>query len=149
MSGARLTGVLFLVLACVLVFAAPEAAHTDALGDPGPALLPRSVGVCVGLLAILLLLQNRQESDSATGAGTESPAIIALSLLAIPVFYLMFQVLGYTIAVGLYLAAAFYLLGAHNRGSALRYVLVAVAFSLTTGMVFVRLLDLPLPGVLP
>lgn len=148
MNGARLTGVLFLALACVLVFTAPEAAHTDALGDPGPALLPRAVGVCMGLLAILLFLQNRQELD-ATDTDNEKPGVITLALLAIPVFYLMFQFLGYTIAVALYLAAAFYLLGVHDRASVLRYVLAAVAFSLTTGMVFVRLLDLPLPGVLP
>lgn len=148
MTGARLTGALFLALACVLVFTAPEAAHSDALGDPGPALLPRAVGVCMGLLAILLLLQGGQ-TQAATGPGREKPAIIVPSLLAIPVFYLMFQFLGYTVAVGLYLAAAFYLLGAHDRASVLRYVLAAAAFSLTTGMVFVRLLDLPLPGVLP
>jgi len=148
MNGARLTGVLFFVLACVLVFTAPEAAHTDALGDPGPALLPRAVGVCTGLLAILLFLQNRQEPD-VTDADKEKPAIIVPSLMAIPVFYLLFQFLGYTIAVGLYLAAAFYLLGARDRASVLRYLLAAAAFSLTTGMVFVRLLDLPLPGVLP
>lgn len=148
MRGERLIGVLFLALGCVLVFTAPEAAHTDALGDPGPALLPRAVGVCMGLLAILLSLQNRQV-PAAADADNEKPVIIVPSLLAIPVFYLVFQFLGYTIAVGLYLAAAFYLLGAHDRASVLRYVLAAVAFSLTTGMVFVRLLDLPLPGVLP
>jgi len=148
MNGARLTGVLFLVLACVLVFTAPEAVHTDALGDPGPSLLPRAVGVCMGLLAILLLVQNRQ-APAVADADREKPAIIVPSLLAIPVFYLAFQFLGYTIAVGLYLAAAFYLLGAHDRASVLRYVLAAAAFSLATGMVFVRLLDLPLPGVLP
>ena len=148
MSSARLTGALFLALACVLVFAAPEAVQNDALGDPGPALLPRVVGVCMGLLAILLLLQDRP-AQTATDTENEKPAIIVLSLLAIPLFYLMFQFLGYTIAVGLYLALAFYLLGVHNRESVLRYVLVAAAFSLTTGMVFVRLLDLPLPGVMP
>jgi len=136
------------VLACVLVFTAPEAAQSDALGDPGPALLPRVVGVCMGLLAVLLFLQNGHE-PLAEAAGIEEPSVIVLSLLAIPVFYLIFQCLGYTIAVGLYLWGAFCLLGAHKREAVLRYVLVATAFSLTTGMVFERLLDLPLPGVLP
>jgi hypothetical protein len=147
-SSTRLTGVLFLVLACVLVFAAPEAAHTDALGDPGPTLLPRVVGVCMGLLAVLLFLQDGGGTETRDEV-TEKPSVIVPSLLAIPVFYLLFQFLGYTFAVGLYLLAAFYLLGAHHRAAVLRYLLAAAAFSLATGMVFVRLLDLPLPGVLP
>ena len=141
-------GAVFFALACVLTFAAPEAMHIDALGDPGPALLPRIVGVCMGVLAVLLFLQNPQQQAFAA-EDIESPVIIALSLLAIPVFFALFQTLGYTIAVGLYLAVACYLLGLHNREAMFRYVLVAVAFSLTTGMVFARLLDLPLPGVLP
>jgi len=147
-SSERLIGLLFLALGCMLVFTSPEAAHTDALGDPGPTLLPGAVGVCMGLLGILLSLQNRQEPAD-TDADNENPAVVVPSLLAIPVFYLAFQLLGYTVAVGLYLAVAFYLLGAHDRASVLRYVLAAAAFSLVTGMVFVRLLDLPLPGVLP
>jgi len=147
-SSTRLTGLLFLVLACVLVFAAPEAVHTDALGDPGPTLLPRVVGVCMGVLAVLLFLQDGGDAET-PDAVTEKPSVIVPSLLAIPVFYLLFQLFGYTISVGLYLFAAFILLGAHDRAAVLRYVLVAAAFSLATGMVFVRLLDLPLPGVLP
>ena len=148
MSKSRLTAALFFALACVLVLTAPEAAHTDALGDPGPALLPRAVGVCMGLLAVLLFLQKGPEAGAPAAAAEKTTTIVS-SLLAIPVFYLVFQLSGYTIAVGLYLAAAFFLLGAHDRGSLLRYALAAAAFSLTTGMVFVRLLDLPLPGVWP
>lgn len=148
MRRARLIGIVFFAFACVLTFAAPEAMLGDALGDPGPALLPRIVGVCMALLSVLFFMQNPQHQVSGD-TETENPAIIALALLAIPVFYLLFQTLGYTIAVAVYLAAAFYLLGAHNREAVLRYVLVAMAFSLATGMVFARLLDLPLPGVLP
>lgn len=148
MTGTRLVPVIFFALACVLTFAAPEAVHSDALGDPGPALLPRIVGVCMGLLAVLLFLQDPGEAAS-DREPIENPLIISLSLLAFPAFYLMFQTLGYTIAVALYLAVAFYLLGLHNRDAIFRYLLVAVAFSLSSGMVFARLLDLPLPGVLP
>lgn len=139
---------IFFALGWVLTFAAPEAAHADALGDPGPVLLPRMVGICMGLLAVLLFLQTPQKQDVSKQEG-EKPIIICLSLLAIPLFYLMFGYLGYTFSVGLYLLMAFALLGLRNRDAIFRYALVATAFSLTSGMVFARLLDLPLPGVLP
>lgn len=148
MNGARLMALVFFALACVLTITAPEALHTDALGDPGPALLPRIAGVCMGVLAILLFLQNPPEEVLA-GEGLESPVVITLSLLAIPFFYAMFQSLGYTIAVGLYLFAAFTLLGSRQGDAVFRYALAATAFSLASGMLFARLLDLPLPGVLP
>jgi uncharacterized membrane protein YccC len=139
---------IFFGLALLLTFGAPVAMHTGALGDPGPDLLPRIVGICMGVLAVLLFLQGSQKPDSSND-DTESPVTISLSLLAIPAFYLMFEYLGYTIAAGLYLLVAFGLLGVRNRASLLRYALAAMAFSLTTGMVFARLLELPLPGVLP
>lgn len=148
MTGARLMAAVFFALACVLTFSAPEALHTDALGDPGPALLPRIAGICIGVLAVLLFLQNPPEEDVA-GEGLESPVVISLSLLAIPFFYVIFQSIGYTIAVGLYLFAAFTLLGRRKRDTIFRYALAATAFSLVSGMLFARLLDLPLPGVLP
>lgn len=148
MNATRPAAAVFFGLACVLTFAVPEAVQTDALGDPGPVLLPRIVGICMGLLAILLYWQVPQAHEAEDEA-FEKPLIVALSLLAIPLFYLLFQVAGYTLAVGLYMAAASYLLGYHDRDALLRYVLAATAFSLGSGMIFARLLDLPLPGVLP
>lgn len=148
MSGGRIMASVFLGLACVLTLAVPAAMQADSLGDPGPVLLPRIVGICMAVLAVVLLLTKPQEQHALAG-NTERPLIISLSLLAIPVFYLMFQYLGYTLAVGLYLLAAFYLLGLHNRKAFFRYVLAAAAFSLVSGMVFARMLGLPLPGVLP
>ena len=148
MTGCRYMSFCFFGLACVLTFGAPVATLTDALGDPGPVLLPRIVGICMGLLSVLMFLQRPQEQEISINE-IENPSTISLSLLAIPVFYLMFEYLGYTIAVGIYLLVAFTLLGHRNKFALVRYALVAVAFSLTTGMVFSRLLDLPLPGVLP
>ena len=148
MTGCRYMAFCFFGLACVLTLGAPVATLTDALGDPGPVLLPRIVGICMGLLAVLMFLQRPQEQEISINE-IENPSTISLSLLAIPVFYLMFEYLGYTIAVSMYLLVAFTLLGLHSKAALVRYALVAVAFSLTSGMVFSRLLDLPLPGVLP
>jgi len=145
-NGNRVLAVLFLLLALVLSFATPEAAEPDALGDPGPALLPRLVGLLTGILAVILFFQRqplREEPQSDTG----SPAVIALSLAAIPAFYLAFEYLGYTVAVAGYLFAAFCLLGLGTPAARFRYLLAAAAFSLVSGLVFSRLLDLPLPGV--
>ena len=148
MNGKRILAIVFIGVACVLTFAAPVAQHTGALGDPGPVLLPRIVGLCMGLLAIVMFWQrSRDPVDSKVNV--ESPVVISLSLMAIPLFYLMFEYLGYTIAVALYLFLATGLLGLHTSAALVRYALVATVFSLMSGMLFARLLDLPLPGVLP
>lgn len=138
----------FFGLACVLTFGTPTANLTNALGDPGPALLPRIVGLCTGLLAVLLILQ-KEPRQKRTDSAVENPIVILLSILAIPAFYLLFEYLGYSVSVGLYLMAAFCLLGPGKGTDYFRYALVATAISLTSGMVFTRLLDLPLPGVMP
>lgn len=148
MTGVRFTAVLFFTLACVLVIGTPATTGFETLGDPGPALLPRIVGAGTGLLAVILFPKREQPTLDTAGT-TESRRIIALSLLAIPAFYLAFQLIGYTIAAALYLFTSFCILGAGNRAAYLRYALAAAAFSLASGTIFTRLLDLPLPGVLP
>ena len=146
--GVKIMAVLFFGLACILVIGAPEAVIGRDLGDPGPALLPRVAGYCMGLLAVVLLIQKPAPLEPGDSA-IERPMLIGLSLIAVPLFYLMFQHLGYTIAAGLYLFAAFYILGNHNSAALVRYALAATAFSLASGLILSRLLDLPLPGVIP
>lgn len=138
----------FFGFACVLMFGSPATLSSDTLGDPGPNLLPRVVGLCAALLSVLLFFEKTQQR-APSDAVLERPLTIALSLLAIPAFYLLFEYLGYTVAVTLYLLAAFSLLGPGTLGTHFRYALSAAAFSLTSGLLFARLLDLPLPGVLP
>ena len=148
MTATRVMAVMFFGLACILIFATPDTRGFDTLGDPGPGLLPRITGLCMALLAMLLFLQEPERQEHAE-ADLEKPLVAALSVSAIPAFYLAFALLGYTLAVGLYLVAAFCLLGSRSPGAWTRYVLAAAAFSLTSGMAFTRLLDLPLPGVYP
>jgi len=147
-SSNRVAAGLFLALSCVLIVAAPTVVSTETLGDPGPALMPRIVGIGTAVLAIILFFQTPETPESADGA-LENPATVGLSLLAIPGFYLLFQSFGYTLAVAFYLVTAFCILGNRDSASRLRYALAATAFSLASGMIFSRLLDLPLPGVVP
>jgi len=146
--GVRILAGILLLMAGILVFTAPALQLEDSLGDPGPALLPRIAGICMAALSLILFLQTPQQPEDADEALEKRPVIV-LSLLAIPLYYLAFQWLGYTLATALYLFAAFCLLGGRQPTLRFRYGLVAAAFSLASGLIFARLLNLPLPGVLP
>ena len=146
--GIRILAAFLLALAIVLMFSTPGLPIEDALGDPGPAFLPRIVGACMAVLTLPLLLQVADPPED-SGQAMESRRVITLALLAVPLYYLAFQWLGYTLATAFYLFAAFSLLGPAGILLKVRFGLAAVAFSLVSGLVLARLLNLPLPGVLP
>lgn len=149
MTGLRVTAGVLLGLGCLLIVGVRPSVESGTLGDPGPNLLPRIVGLAMGVMAVLLFFQAEEPSPRAANPREQGPLTIALSMAAVPAFYLMFQYLGYTLSVGLYLLAAFCLLGERTGAARFRYLLAATAISLTSGLLFARLLDLPLPGVLP
>jgi hypothetical protein len=148
MSGTRTLAAAFFALAVLLVLQAPTSVIEDSLGDPGPGLLPRAVGLVTAFLAAWLFFVTRTQAEK-VAENRERPVIVLLSLAAIPVFYLLFEYLGYTLAVMFYLFTAFIILGQRNAASCLRYALAAIAFSLVTGLLFSRILELPIPGVFP
>ncbi len=148
MSGTRTIAVFFFMLALLLVLKSPSTVTEDSLGDPGAGLLPRLVGLATAFLAVWLFFTPRVPVVK-IAESRERGLIILLSLAAIPVFYLLFQFLGYTLAVMFYLFFAFIVLGQRSPASGLRYALAAIAFSLVSGLLFGRILELPIPGVFP
>lgn len=136
-------------------------------GDPGPAVVPRALGVLLALLGLLLALRRprtatgdpdeRAEAPPATGPVNAEAQVLRLPApapwrqaalgLAFVAFVALFDMLGFTLSAALFLLAGMALLGPPGPAHLTRAAALALGIALALGFILNGLLDLTLPGV--
>jgi putative tricarboxylic transport membrane protein len=143
-------GVVILAFAGLYWFAAGTIRHSSLDDSIGAAGLPNALAALLAGLAVLLIVRSlvfkpRPATQPAGGVPGEAPRahLRALGMLALGVAYLfVVPTLGYAVSVALLVAAvALY----NHQQLSMRLVLVAVLVAASFYLLFVRLLNIPLP----
>ena len=149
-----------IILTCILVLAgvyfwATTQIPTLEIGDPlGPKAFPRLLGIGLLLTAAILLaeiIRNRkidQRSNPPDAPEEGNAGLIAGVTVVTAVFFASFELLGYVLAVTLYLLA---MMNYFNRKSRwMVNVLTAVIYGVSSYFIFTKALGVNLPrGLLP
>ncbi|WP_330231118.1 tripartite tricarboxylate transporter TctB family protein [Nocardia sp. NBC_00508] len=119
-------------------------------GPVGPKAMPLAVGALLLVVAVTLAVDvlrgGRGEAEAGEDIDLATPPEWRTVLLLVGVFVgniVLIDIVGFPISGALLFWGAAYALGSRHW---LRDPLVAVALALVTYVVFVRLLDVPLPG---
>jgi hypothetical protein len=148
-------GAVILAIAGVYWLAARTIRHSSLDDSIGAAGLPNTFAALLAVLALLLILRSlflrplaHRDSQNATDVEAPRAHLRALGMLFLGVAYLVVVPnLGYAVSVALLVAAV--ALYNHQRPS-LRLALVTILISVGFYLLFVRLLNIPLPpGIWP
>lgn len=164
MTPDRIWGLIFVVTGVAMGFDASRiAAPFRSLGDPGPGLLPLSLGVAMAFLGLLLALRpaalqpEAGAESAADGADTHTmtirvapPGMLVRSVIAAATlaYVALFPRLGFTLATLPFLLITIALLGKFEVRSLVSAAVVGTVATLLVGWVLAGLVGLPLPGVL-
>jgi putative tricarboxylic transport membrane protein len=124
------------------------------IGDPlGPKAFPRLLGVGLLISAAMLLAEMIKERKSAPEAlapaeeGPNTYKIIAGTVVATGIYFLLFEPLGYAVATSLFLLV---MTAYFNKGKWWTNVLTSVLYSFVSYYMFSTLLGVNLPrGIAP
>jgi putative tricarboxylic transport membrane protein len=141
----QITGVVVLIFSLAVIEGARRMPPSGTFG-PGAGFLPFWLGVAMGVLAIILLVNASREPVRAS-AGSPFPkgrAVVAIleTVGALAVFILLLETLGFLVSIALLTA---FLLRIVERVGWLTTVTVAVANSAGLYVVFQMLLGVSLP----
>ncbi len=138
--------VVLLVLALAIVWTA-VLMPAGTMGTPGPGLFPRALGSLLALTSIALLIRAWRLPSDRPETIALGHTQIWLTVLVLAVVAFIFERAGYLISAALFMVV---LLRAFGGITWTRAALAAIATSLISYYVFVRVLGVGLPpGVLP
>lgn len=122
--------------------------------DVGSGYMPRVVGgtiIVLAVLKLLLSLKTRAASaETAAAAGDDNDNKGGcLTITALVLYVLLFDVLGFLVATTLYLFAQMFILSDHRNRNLPLFAVVSVTVSVIVYALFVKAFDLILPqGIL-
>ncbi|MGK7864890.1 tripartite tricarboxylate transporter TctB family protein [Falsiroseomonas sp. E2-1-a4] len=118
-------------------------------GEPGPGLFPLMACCLIGVAAVAVVAELRQPAPISAPAlrdadeeGRPTPLRLAATMVIVVAWGLLFQPIGYAAASGLALFALTLVGGVGVPGS----LAVAAGAVAATELLFVRMLEVPLPG---
>lgn len=153
------TGVVLCVMAGLYWYLADGIPKSPMSGSVGADGLPKLLAICLGVLSLILIVQNvvsparepaaaPTDEDTGDAEFTRQGFVLAMKMLAIAVGYvLILPVLGYAVSAGLLLAAIAMFFG---RPLGLQVLSFAVIGAVMAHLVFVTLLGVRMPvGIWP
>jgi putative tricarboxylic transport membrane protein len=153
----RIIFVCILLLAGVYFWATAQIPSLE-IGDPlGPKAFPRLLGVGLLITAAMLLGEMIRERKAAKAgepvASAEAeddgnPRVVAITVVATAIYFLLFEPLGYVITTAAYLLVMTHIF--YKKGRCLVNTLTSVVYGLGSYLAFTKLLGVNLPaGILP
>ena len=144
--GEMAVGAVLLLFACAILWGSfLMSAGTS--GAPGPGFFPRALGALLAAVSVGLLIRAQRLEPAADVTVALGHRDIALTLLALAGFGLVFERAGYLLSATLFLLV---LLRAFAKRGWLGSLAAAVAIALVSYYFFVKLLGVMLPaGLLP
>ena len=131
------------LLAGVWIFLEALQVPFGSLRMPGAGFFPLLLGITLSVLAVMLLgLEWTSREVDAARVWPDTPDVLYVTAILILAAWL-FERAGFLVAMGLFLAVSIKVLG---RGRWLTVLATAVVGSVTSYWVFVRLLQISLPG---
>lgn len=156
MNANRISGGLFLLLGIIILAVTSQVDYQPMIGDPGPLLLPYTIGILMTLLAIALAFSPQVSSDeNKANTTSDEQKISHIKVLQVLIvggllcgYYFSFETVGFTIATAVFCALSIITMGHKSPLAILRALIFSILFSLVVGAAFVHALDVSLPGVL-
>ena len=149
----RFNGIICAAIGVAMLVQTMTTRIPDLMGDPGPLLMPRIVGVVMVILGMALAIKGGAPVASSSEGGiianiqkNRRALIIVIAVICYPV---LFSTFGFFVSTAAFLFVATVML---HSGPFLKNLPVAIGFSLIVpiivGAVMRRWLDVPLPGTL-
>jgi hypothetical protein len=160
MAADRLIGACLVVAGILIGWGSTQiAAPMLGVGDPGPRLLPMTLGILIaGLGALLAIRQSAapapvdaeelDDADTATLIPAETPLLSIVHAVNLIAYVMLFERLGFTASTFIFLSIAIFLLGPRTTRGAVIAVMAAALVSLVVGTGLRLGVGVPLPGVL-
>ena len=120
----------------------------------GPSFVPQIMAICLGIIGLIVLIggirqlylnKSNSEVDGQTEGTIRVKAVIA-SLVAMFIYILFLDSVGFIIMSALYLFAQFYILMHKDERKYPRMIITAVSLSVVVYLVFVYAFQLRLPA---
>jgi putative tricarboxylic transport membrane protein len=136
-----IAAVIALVLGLAVIIFSFQLAYMSEYG-PGPAFLPRWIGIGITACALVILAQVLRKNRKAGEFFKPGTKMGVKILIEIIVTFLTFPVLGFSVALGIFTGVAMRTMGKHRWVSC---GLTAAVTAVSVHFLFGHYLDIPLP----
>lgn len=143
----RLMGLIIVALGLIMFLNTLTMSFMMLADDPGPTLLPRVVSIALIACGLGLAFYKDKDARQVTFKLNENSKRMVISFVALLVYAVLFNVLGYVLSTFLFLSfLTWYLTKEKNRAAIWKSVLNGFIVTVVIYLVFTQLLNVILPS---